>query len=62
MPQCPIVDIPCDHPPEPDQFTCQKYAKNLIAHKPFMIIEVWIVGNPYLGIISGLSVMHPRQR
>jgi hypothetical protein len=26
------------------QFTCQKYARNLIIDKSFMIIEVWLVG------------------
>ena len=33
---------------KPDQFTCQKYAKNLIIYKSFMIVGVWLVGNPEL--------------
>jgi PadR family transcriptional regulator PadR len=45
---------------KPDQFTCQKYAKNLIIYKSFMIVGVWFVGNPYLGITSGLHVIQPR--
>ena len=28
---------------KPDQFTCQKYAKNLIIYKSFMIVGVWFV-------------------
>jgi len=41
----PLFDIPCDHPRlKPDQFICQKFAKNLIIYRPFMIAGVWFVG------------------
>jgi len=33
---------------KPDQFTSQKYAKNLIIYKSFMIVGVWFVGKPSL--------------
>ena len=29
---------------KPDQFTCQKYAKNLIIYKSFMIVGGWFLG------------------
>jgi hypothetical protein len=47
--------------PKPDRFTCQKYAKNLIIYKSFMIFRVWLVGTCSEVIVSRYTRKHVRK-